>query len=231
MRLETTKRRGLSYCLFYRSGLVLMAYPDNWDSVAAGAAIPASVASVSRWCVLRMAGPRTLAVARSLAAAGFDVWTPVQKVIRRAPRTKASDHVEVPYTPTYVFVRDDRLDDLIAITLRPVSPHPRFSIFHHRGEIVRVRDAEIAGLRSCEAESQRRLDQSRASKVKKIKARGAPYTVGDPVGLEAGPFAGLSGRIVESGERKTLVMFGSLSIEIETSTLRANGVATVASAA
>jgi hypothetical protein len=37
------------------------------------------------WCILRTSGGRTVPLARSLAAVGFEVWTPVRTIRRPAP--------------------------------------------------------------------------------------------------------------------------------------------------
>lgn len=102
-----------------------------------------------------MSGGQTLAVAGSLVAAGFDVWTPAKTLRRkqRGPRgTFREIEVEVPILPTFAFAREAELDTLAAITRLPVSPHPAFSIFTYYGKIPMVAEASVAGLRAEEAE-------------------------------------------------------------------------------
>ncbi len=108
-----------------------------------------------RWCILRMSGGKTLAVASSLIAAGFDVWTPAETLRRkqRGPRgTFRQIDVDVPILPTFVFAREYELDALAAITRLVNSPHPAFSIFTHCGRVPTVGDRSVAGLQEEEAE-------------------------------------------------------------------------------
>lgn len=167
-------------------------------------------ARASDWCILRMSGPRTLAVADSLAEAGLEVWTPRRIDRRRLPRGKKGHReVEVALMPTFAFARVAHLADLQAIRADPKSPHPAFSIFKHLNGFPSVADREINALR---AEEQR-------ARVKKDRHTFAP---GTRVQVPEGAFAGLSGQVVESGNGKfTLVCYGgAFEVQIATFLLR-----------
>ena len=58
-----------------------------------------------QWCILRMAGPRTLTVTASLVDAGFDVWTPTKAISKRRPRSNERREIIVPVLPSYAFAR------------------------------------------------------------------------------------------------------------------------------
>jgi len=158
-----------------------------------------------RWCVLRMAGPRTLLVAESLGEAGFEVWTPVEmrRHHRRAGK-KGTVTKKLPIMPTFVFAHNRHQDDLAAITRMPVSPHPPFSLFQYLDRIVTVRDSELQRLRDVEIRA-----------LPKPKQPTLP--VGTKVKPEQGPYTGLSGEVVASKNGICLVFFGGwMTVEIET---------------
>lgn len=110
---------------------------------------------VSRWFILRTSGGQTLALAASLCAAGFDVWTPARTLRRympaRTPSGKRLIETDVPILPTFVFARETVLEALAAATTQEPSPYPAFSVFRHGGRVPIVADVEIAGLRAEEA--------------------------------------------------------------------------------
>lgn len=162
------------------------------------------------WCILRTSGGRTLPLARSLAKAGFDVWTPMRKVRRRVPRSNARREIEAPITPTFVFARAFQLPELARVLALPVTPHPGFSIFRHAGRIPLIADREIASLR---VEEEREADRARRENGKSHRR---VFPVGGQVRLPQGAFAGLTG-VVESGDGKAAVVSfgGSLRMTIE----------------
>jgi transcription antitermination factor NusG len=154
-----------------------------------------------RWCILRTTGPRTLPLARSLAESGIEVWTPVQTMSRRRPRSKMKVEREVPIAPTFVFAHARHIAELAAIRMMPANPHPGFSIFHHAGRVPLVNESEITGMRAAE-------DGFRVA-AKKSKAKRNAFTTGQEVRVPSGPFAGMTG-VVEDGDGKlTLVCFGA----------------------
>ncbi len=157
------------------------------------------------WCILRTAGQRTLAVAASLAAAGFDVWTPAQTAIRRKGRARERVEYQAAVMPTFVFVRADRVADLLTIIALPVSPHPQFSLFRYMGRVPLIGDAEIAGARQVEERSKR------AALMGQRKA----FVAGDRVRVSDGPGAGLCGSVVKDGDGKfVMVAFGGAMLKI-----------------
>lgn len=171
------------------------------------------------WCILRTAGPRTLPLTRSLAAAGFDVWTPVQTGARRKPRSQTTTEFEAPIVPTFVFARADRINDLRRIASLPVNPHPAFSVFHPFDSAPLIADAEIDGLRRYE----RRCNE--IATRNKAKAHRREFAIGEGVNVLDGAWQGLSG-IVEAGDGKQArVSFGgNLCVTIATFYLVPNDV-------
>lgn len=157
------------------------------------------------WLILRTSGGRTLALARSLAAAGLDVWTPVQTMTKRRGRTRERIAYDAPIMPTFVFVRARHLAELARISALPFSAHPDFSIFRHLGRVPLISDTEVAEARRVEERSRR------AALVGTRKS----FVVGQPVRVSEGPGAGLSGEVVANGDGKfVLVAFGSVRLKI-----------------
>ncbi len=151
------------------------------------------------WCILRTSGPRTLAVARSLCAAGFDAWTPTQVVSRRKGRKRERVETDAPIIPTFVFARVAALPDLLRITTAPVSEYPPFSIFRYRDTFPAIADASLSALRDEEA----RLHHQRRKQERHV------IPIGSNITMREGPFTGLTG-IVEAGSGKeATVNFGS----------------------
>lgn len=154
-----------------------------------------------RWCILRTAAPRTLLLARSLADAGFDVWTPQRTEKRQGrgrDRHKAEERV-LAITPTFVFARGDRAMELVYASRAPISPHPPFSVLRHRGSVPLIRDASLFPLRG-EEEKHRR---SHLKTTRKVIPRGSRIT------MTEGAFAGMTGVVESSTGKAARINFGS----------------------
>ena len=187
----------------------------------------------SSWCILRMSGPGTLALAASLQDAGMEAWTPTEHVRRRVPRSKSTEHRIVPLAPTYVFARALHLEDLKRIERLDVSPHPRFSIFRYYGETMFVRHRELSALRSLQQDSYR--SSLPASGRAPGKPRGQAFEHGDKVKITTGAFTGFEAYIeLSDGLMTTLSisLFGQArEVKVETLHLRANLLSVGSSAA
>lgn len=160
------------------------------------------------WIMLRTKPSCTLSLTNSLAAAGFDVWTPMEVQQRRVPRSKAKRERRVPIMPTWIFARAHHLDDLRRLAERAIKDHAEFSIFRWHSRVPAIDDVALEALRSAEL---------RAVPKQKVKA----FRKGEIVRVPEGAFAGMSG-VVERGDgRCTLVCFGGrLEVEISTFLLR-----------
>jgi len=167
---------------------------------------------IENWVVVRMAGPRTLAVVASLQAAGISAWTPMLTATRRRPRSNEKRQVVVPLAATFAFAPAEALDRLLAIGRADVRDHPPFSLLRHDGRVVRLRDAQLTGLRNAEERARPRAGTAR-------KGRPDALAVGASVRLGDGPFAGMTGIVSSSDGRRTYLDFGGLlgRVEIETS--------------
>jgi hypothetical protein len=116
--------------------------------------------AVTRWCILRTSGGRTLALADSLMAAGIEAWTPRRTLRREKPgRCRLIDgskpvvEIEAPILPTIVFVPAGAMAALATIAADPASPHPPFSLFRHGDRYPLIGVAELRGLRQAEQEA------------------------------------------------------------------------------
>lgn len=177
------------------------------------------------WCILRTAGPRTLPLARSLAAAGLEAWTPVFTQRRRKPRSKAMVETETAGMPTFVFVPDRHRPYLSSLLLpHAPNPHPPFSLFRYYGSVVTIEDRELHRLRDLEQDDKRKADDRARRATRRERQHGEPFTPGEAVRFSTGALAGISASVEASDGRRTRVtlhLFGRLSqVEVETSQLR-----------
>ena len=178
------------------------------------AAIEADEARPARWCVLRMAGPRTLVVRDWLRDAGIAAWTPSQVLKRRRPRSTATHEIVAPIAATFVFAPADDVGELRRIMADPYVASPAFSLLRHRQCVVELRDRELDGLRLAEEAARPKPGSGR-------KARPDARAVGSEVQMTEGAFAGMTGLVESSDGRRTLLDFGGLlgRVEIETDRL------------
>lgn len=164
------------------------------------------------WCILRMAGPRTLTVVKSLAEAGFTVWTPTVAVTKRQGRSRKRKTVDTPMMPTFAFADYMELPGLLMASLAPTSPHPRFRVFKHDQGFPRVDDRSLDTLRQIEKETRLR------------EARGGPkqkFALGAEVRAPDTAFDGMVGKVVESRKGSgnlVLVAFPGLAIPVKIAT-------------
>lgn len=199
----------------------------------------------SMWIILRMAGPRTLAVAASLKQAGFEVWTPARTLRRPAPGQRRRlvlglrrrmIEVEVPMLPGFAFARARHLQDIASLALDPASRHPIFSVFQVVDRAPLISDSGLAGLRDAEAreaaaaeamrdaetreEAQRlRAEQMRTERARRkaLRRQRKDFHVGECVAvLDMPALAGLVGEIVETaGTSATIDFGGTLTMKVE----------------
>ncbi len=198
------------------------------------------------WCILRTSGGRTVPLARSLAAAGFEVWTPVRTIRRPAPgqgrrlvmgqRRKLID-VDLAILPGFVFARAEQLHDLMRAAGAERSPHPSFSVFHQEGRVPLVREDSIMGLRCAEldaaaarqaeidAETREEERRSRAERLRTQRERrralrreASELPIGTQVRISGVPaMSGLVGRVVWNDRGVADVEFSSFfKVKVET---------------
>lgn len=189
--------------------------------------------SAGRWCILRTSGPSTLRLATSLQAAGFEAWTPVERLRRRVPRSKTIEYVLGSITPTYVFVREQHLDALRKMERQPGNGHPQFSMFRYYGDMVFVRHTALHPLRLLQQDSYR--DSLPVVRNPHRKKRGEAFEVGDAFKPTSGPFAGFE-CVVESSDglttMATMMIFGrQTGLKFSTSQIRTDGVMNLDTAA
>jgi hypothetical protein len=182
------------------------------------------------WCILRTKPSATLRLAASLAEDGILAWTPAEVRRNRRPRRNVQDPEPCPIMPTFVFADALRLVDLLDLADMPVKPrrgqylhepaHEDFSVFHHYDRIPVVAEAALFHLREEERGADARYQRTLARAMAKTK--GEPYDDGDEIRLPNGPFAGLSGQVVESDGKFTLICFGRTRVKISTFILRSD---------
>lgn len=172
----------------------------------------------SDWIILRTASRSTLRLAETLAKDGFEVWTPAETKRIRIPRANARREVVFPLMASYVFARAVHLIDLLQLAEMPVKPrrgaglrepaHASFSVLHAFGRIPLVADHDFNDLRRLEA--------------KRTPIKRAAYTFqrNSSAKVPTGIFGGMSGLVVRSTPKATVLCFGKgREVEFPTSLL------------
>lgn len=155
------------------------------------------------WIILRCAGRSTLKLADSLAADGFEVWTPTETQRARGRRGKEC----VPIMPTFVFARvtdpKRQIRDFAELAEDPQSSRPAFSLFRYYDRTPVIGDAELAGLRDAETRAIP-LDQRPS------------FETDAEVKATRGPYEGMSGKVERCKNGYALVLFGWHRVKIST---------------
>lgn len=197
------------------------------------------------WCILSTTGGRTLPLARSLAAAGLEVWTPTRTIRRPAPGQRRRLHMgqrrkmvdrDLAILPGFVFARAVHLDDLARLALDPASRHPLFTVFQFAGRAPMVSDASISGLRAEEEAAaaaiqalhdadtreearRQRAEQMRTERARRVALRRErrEFTIGERVEIDEMPsMAGLVGNVTAStGTMATIDFGGAFPMKVE----------------
>lgn len=164
---------------------------------------------MGHWCILRTSPSKTLRLAETLAADGFTTWAPLEVRRVRVPRMNARRIVKEALLKGFVFADYDQRHGLLAI-LEDRTRHDSYSFIHDaEGEVAKVQDRELDGLRWIEA---------RSSVTAKVVQRTIPEGVN--VRVSTGLFSGMTGVVRRSKRGTTLVCFNDrYSAEIPTSLL------------
>ena len=198
-----------------------------------------------QWCILRMAGPRTLALAHSLGRAGFTVWAPVKTIMRPIPgqrrnlalgKRRAMREVEVAILPGFAFVDAGQIAEIGSVALDPLSPHHPFSVLQVAGRAPVIGEKSLAGLREEQARADEIAEQMRDVKSrqearklraermrtdrarrKALRSERRDFAIGSEVAVIDMPaMQGMVGSIVKSNGKSAIVSFGGLAeFEIE----------------
>lgn len=195
---------------------------------------------VAKWIILRTSAARTLQLAKSLAEAGFNVWTPTTVSLKTVPRgrEKVEIEVEAPIVPTFVFGDGEQVDDFARVRATMFNGHPDFSIFQRAGMAPLINARSLAPLWWASIDARARLDAIYARRLmekerqdriallrteqqrrKALRAERKRLPAGLQVVVEGMPaLGGLAGSVVEerNGGRAAVVAFGgALVMEIE----------------
>lgn len=162
----------------------------------------AVVAEPVRWCILRTSNQNTLPLAKSLAASGFTVWTPIEERTVTVPRANVKRRLPFAMMPGYVFADASRLIELLAIANTPVKRHRDFRLVRQNDAPAMIPDALLAPVRSIE---------------RKRKPRGIvkAVPVGAKVRLTEGGFAGLDGTVESIRNKHAMVTFPGFPMPVQ----------------
>lgn len=175
------------------------------------------------WCILRTSGRNTLRLAETLAAQGYDAWTPKgppepkqpDETAKRAPRSRSRRKAEeamdlVPILPTFIFAPARHLEDLAELSRRE-----EFSVMcdrvWHRGYML-VADASLDHMRAYEARAMKRLPPPPAEPFEEGQIVKVPIAI---MG-----FASMSGMVESSDHKKTWINFGGVMGRVQVETFR-----------
>lgn len=153
------------------------------------------------WCILRTRPASTLTLARALNEHGLEAWTPMTTSMYRLPRKRERVERQAPIIPTFVFVRARHVPELAQSLLRPSSPYPAFSIFRYYGKTPKLSDGQIASLRAAEERA-----AAAFAKEKKKCTRAPTFGIGQSVRVMQDAFAGMTGVVVGSRDKKGKVL-------------------------
>lgn len=187
------------------------------------------------WIILRTSGGKTLALARSLAADGYDVWSPVRTIKRPHGKRDAKGRrntveIDLPILPTFVFARAASLPLLAQIAGDPAYQHPPFSIFSHAGRIPIIAESSVAGLREEERAAAEMIEQLRAAETreeqrriksaamntkrereKALRSERRDFAIGSLVAVDdQQSLLGMAGVVEQSNGESAVVAFGGL---------------------
>lgn len=172
------------------------------------------------WIILTCSNAKTIDLARSLTDAGFEAWSPVETVQRRARQGAKPDNVTRPLMPSFVFARAENEIDLLALSHSPTlnyrvwdrdlkrmvtRGHPFFRFFRPFGTTSTVSETQLEHLR--------KLEHRRRPKT-------APQSFerGALVRFTEGGFEGLLGIVEETRGEYTVVTIDDWSIPVQVST-------------
>jgi hypothetical protein len=177
-------------------------------------AIELETLDLGGWFILRTSIMGTIKLATVLYDKGFDVWTPIDRRVRRLPRSRKTRDTESPIMPTYVFARVHHLADLQMLSQSRAADVPRFALFRYWNGIPLIADRELEALKAEEARRKTIFDRLKSKGLKPpVLAAGAD------VCLKTGAFAGLPGRVERQEGAFTLIAFEGFTRPIKVSSL------------
>ena len=170
-----------------------------------------------RWLILRCSNCKTLDLAASLTDAGFEAWSPVETVQRRARKGNKPEAVRLALTPSYVFAQAHHLYALLELSRSPAlnyrvwdsekrkmvtRGHPYFRLFRHLGEIATIPATHLTALRNLE----RKRAPKPVAKAMKVGAR---------VRLSESGFEGLWATVQSSRKNYTRVLIDDWIVPVD----------------
>ena len=162
------------------------------------------------WFILRMSSKETLSVAKGLAKAGFDVWTPIERRKGKMPRTRTAYDKEFALMPSYVFVNIHHLAEIQHLSMLPPRNIPQFTLFQYQGGVPLIADHQLDALRAEES----RLQAIYERQCRKGK-KGPRFNPGTLVRIDDGGFAGMEGVVEDQQGQFTLVSFAGFHAPIK----------------
>lgn len=171
---------------------------------------------MSDWIILhRVARGRTLALAETLAEAGFEVWTPVEERERLAGPKRELVEQKLPVMPGYLFAHGRHISELLGLSRSPTlnfqvwdheqrcmvtRGHPTFRVMYVNGLHARASDNSLRPLRALEARLAEVAQQRRERAL--VKGPIPQFEAGQAVVVDGGGFEGLTLTVAEANKGK-----------------------------
>ena len=170
---------------------------------------------MTKWLILRTASRNTLKLAEQLRE-GFYAWAPSQTFRKRAPRNLGIYEVTAPILPGYVFAPEEHVTSLMDMALDPMKPCVDFSVMLRADQThAWAFDFQLDPLRQAEESNRRKLEKARLAGRK----RDTIFTKGEEVRVTFGPFAGMTGVVVNDKGKDLTIDVGLRDLKISASHL------------
>ena len=174
------------------------------------------------WFILRCASADTLKVVSALDKRGFDVWTPVRKVLGKPRKDGEPNEKKHAITPGYVFAKFQQYPELQRLADVQTSDTPSFTVFRLEGSgnqsgvdgLPLVSDAHLEALYAHEEKLQRQYDAAVAKSKEPPK-----FDKGHVAPIRGAGFDGLVATVVEQRGKYVLVDIPGFDMPIEIAAL------------
>lgn len=174
------------------------------------------------WFILRCASADTLKLMDHLTKRGFDIWTPVRKVLGKPRKDGEANEKSHAVTPGYIFASFQQYPELQRLADMPSTDTPRFTVFRVDGcgrqsgvdGLPLISDLHLEALHHHEAKLQRQYDMALAKSKEPPK-----FDKGFVAPIRGAGFEGLTATVVEQRGKFVLVDIPGFSMPIEISAL------------
>lgn len=174
-----------------------------------------------KWLILRTSSRTTVRLVESLTAHGFEAWTPVHTLMKRAAHRRSAGQLAMPMLPSFAFASANHVQDLIDLAAALSKPHPDFSLFLNP---MTNRPALVSGEQLTPLRWQEERDRKRAELARRNGRSRDRLRNGTPVHLSSGAYAGLNGTVIADDGKYAEVNLGKMTVKISSFLLRSEDI-------